>query len=134
MSKAYLTEDEYKAITGNDIPDGFGKLLSRASAELDSVTRFFYENNSLDEDFEPRKRAFKRAVALQIEFMTDKPTPTVEALNGQPDSVTIGDTTVSYSGNKNRATGIQKRTSAVSDDALNALSFTGLLYRGVHYV
>lgn len=133
MSKAYLTAEEYKEITGNDVPDNFGVLLSRASAELDSVTRFFYVNNSLDDDYVTRKRAFKRAVALQIEFMADKPTPTVEALNAQPDSVTIGDTTIAY----NRSVGsaeTQKRTSAVSEDALNALSFTGLLYRGVHYV
>lgn len=125
----YLTKEEYQELTGGDVPANFDYLEERAGAELDSVTRFFYAFHDLDNDIPFRRRQFKRAVALQIKFFVERGTDNVEAMNNEPDSVTVGATTVT----KNRIMqGVQdsSRLSVVSQDSLNALAGTGLLYRG----
>lgn len=124
---AYITREEYKGLTGVEAPDNFEKLEMIAGAELDSVTRYYYAHNPLVEDF--RGKQFKKALIVQIDFFIKTGTASSEEMNSQPDSVRIGNTTVSYN---RTGTGAEqaKRNSALSQDALNLLRGTGLLYRG----
>lgn len=126
----YVDEAEFKEITGREAPENYKELEMRASAELDSVTRFYFQFNELGEDF--RSRQFKRAIITQIQFFEEVETTSSESLNNQPDSIRIGSTTVSYNRNSTSAE-TSKRSSAVSQDALNILKGTGLLYRGNVY-
>ena len=128
----YVTQEEYKELTGQDAPDNFQWLETKAGAELDSVTRFYYAHNPLENDF--RGKQFKKAMIAQIEFYVATGTTSSEVLNSQPDSVRIGNTTISYN---RTGTGAEqaKRSTALSQDALNLLRGTGLLYRGgIRYV
>lgn len=128
---SYLTKIEFEELTGLSLrtdPDvNFDALLNRASSELDVVTRFYFVNHPLTNDI--RSRQFKRALAYQVEFYITQGATSLEELSSQPDSVTIGDTRIDYSRTQGSASG-NKRKSALSKDALNALAGTGLLYRG----
>ena len=124
----YITQEEYKELTGEDAPVSFKRLEMKARAELDSVTRFYYVRNPLNDDFVGNQ--FKLAMVAQIDFYVDSGTTSSEDMNNQPDSVRIGNTTVSYN---RTGTGAEqsRRSSALSQDALNLLKATGLLYRGL---
>lgn len=126
----YITQEEYEEFTGKDAPKNFKYLLEIASAELDSVTRFYFKHNELTNDL--KSMQFKKALIFQVDFFITNKAHSVEQLNSKPDSVRIGDTTVSYN---RTGTGAEssKRDTALSKDALNALRGTGLLYRGVGY-
>lgn len=123
----YLTEQKYTELTGNEAPDNYRFLEMRARAELDTVTRFYFRQHEFSDDFISEQ--FKQAMAVQVQFFIDMDSMSSEELNNRPDSVRIGDTTVSYnrSGNATEAT---RRDTAVSQDAINLLRGTGLLYRG----
>lgn len=128
----YITEQEYKEMTGQEAPDNFRRLEMKAGAELDTVTRFYYVHNPLTDDFVGRQ--FKKAMVAQIDFFIEIGTTSSEQMNAQPDSVRIGSTTISYNRTGSGAEQA-KRSSALSQDALNLLKGTGLLYRGgVSYV
>lgn len=124
----YITQEEYKELTGEDAPVNFKRLEMKARAELDSVTRFYYVRNPLNDDFVGNQ--FKLAMIAQIDFYVDSGTTSSEDMNNQPDSVRIGNTTVSYN---RTGTGAEqsRRSSALSQDALNLIKATGLLYRGL---
>lgn len=126
----YLTQTEYAEIMGVTAPSKFEELVKRAGNELDIITRFYFAHNPIGGDF--KSNQFKKAVAYQIEFYVETETTMSESLNAQPDSVRVGNTTVSYN---RTGTGAEssKRTSALSQDALNMLRGTGLLYRGASY-
>lgn len=122
-----LTELEYLEFIGDAAPDKFNALVKQAVAELNPVTRFFYEFNPLDDDFKGRQ--FKHALAMQVKFYVDAKTTSSDVFNNKPDTVSIGDTTINYNRTISGAK-TDRRTSMVSQDALNLLRGTGLLYRG----
>lgn len=126
----YITQSEYTEFTGETAPENFKFLEEIASAELDSVTRFYFRFNELADDL--KSTQFKKALMFQINFYVQTGFSSVEEMNNQPDSVRMGDTTVSYN---RTGTGAEsnKRDTALSKDALNALRGTGLLYRGVGF-
>lgn len=126
----YLTYDEYKDFGFTEIEENeFNKLIKKASDVLDSVTRFFYKQNVLEDDVEFRKKQFKKALAAQIEYFHDTGVTSSHELN-EPGSVTIGRTTVSKS-SRNSSEANEKQNSLVSEDVLMYLRGTGLLYRGI---
>lgn len=124
----YITQEEYTDFTGKSTPENFKYLLEIASTELDVVTRFYFRHNELADDL--KSEQFKKALIFQVDFMIENKITSVEQLNNKPDSVRIGDTTVSYNRTGTSAES-SKRDSMLSKDALNALRGTGLLYRGV---
>lgn len=127
MQQQYITEEEFKEFTGEDAPDNFKYLEMSARAELDTATRFHFRTNEFTDDYISQQ--FKQAMVVQIKFYMDKDTTSSEAMNDTPDSVRIGDTTVSYNRSGN-ATERSRRDTALSQDAVNLLRGTGLLYRG----
>ncbi len=124
----YITPEEYTEFTGKKAPSNFKYLVEIASAELDAVTRFYFRFNELADDL--KSVQFKKALIFQVDFMIENKITSVEQLNSKPDSVRIGDTTVSYNRTGTSAES-SKRDSILSKDALNALRGTNLLYRGV---
>lgn len=124
---AYLTFPEYQKFGYQEVTeDDFKRLVVRASDVIDIRTRNFYRFHDLESDIEFRKNQFKKAIALQIERMAilgavstaEIDSPTNWSLDGV--SVTNGDSGASG----------DNATSIISDDALELLSMTGLLYRG----
>lgn len=124
---AYLTFPEYQKFGYQEVTeDDFKRLVIRASDVIDIRTRNFYRFHDLESDIEFRKNQFKKAIALQIERMAilgavstaEIDSPTNWSLDGV--SVTNGGSGVSG----------DNATSIISDDALDLLSMTGLLYRG----
>lgn len=128
---AYITNSDFRRITGEQEPDNFEFLELRASNELDAATNHYFQYNELKDDFVGRK--FKTALALQILFFMEAGTASSEKMNDKPDSVRIGQTTVSYNRTGSGAES-SRRQNALSQDALNTLKGTGLLYRGVRHV
>lgn len=124
---AYLTFKEYADFGYREFEgDDFERLVVRASDVLDVQTRHFYKFNDLETDVEFRKTQFKKAIAVQVEYMfmlgavstTEVDNPVSWSLDGI--SVSNG-SSGDYGGN---------HKSIVSIDALELLSMTGLLYRG----
>ena len=127
---AYLTYTEYEALgLSNLTPSEFNDLISKASFVLDSQTRDFYQFADLESDMPYRKQKFKTAVALQVEYMHQtSSTSTYEA--NTPQSWSVGRTSVSESSRYSN-TGSNETPTIVCDDAILALSGSGLLFRGV---
>ena len=124
----YLNTDEFIQLSGViETPDNIEYLIKRASAELDALTRFYYVHKELTDDWVSNQ--FKLALVEQVLFYVSMGATSVEEMNNQPDSVRIGDTTVTQNrtitnGNSN------VRQTSISKDATNLLMPTGLLYRG----
>lgn len=127
-----LTIEEYKS-NGNysDItPEEFEKLLNKAKNLLDVITNSFYRFNDFDTDNEWRKERVKQALISQVDYFKETGKTTTEGLNGTPQSVSLGRTTISQSSRYN-ATGSNESKSVISEEMEIYLQGTGLLYRGV---
>lgn len=125
----YLAYDEYKKFGYQEVSDDeFKRLVVRASDFIDIRTRNFYRFHDLETDIEFRAIQFKKAIALQIEYMA-----TIEAVStadiNNPTSWSLDG--VSVSNGNSRLTDDGTSISIVSEDAIEILSETGLLYRGV---
>lgn len=125
----YLTSAEYQDMGFEALEEPeFNRLLKRASAVINSRTKYFYLSNDLESDFPWRRDAFKMAIAHQIEYFHDMGATSTHALN-EPQTVQIGRTSIS-SGSRGSTTQ-QPQNSLLSKDALMYLSNTGLLYSGL---
>ncbi|CAM2782352.1 hypothetical protein LASA110933_00860 [Latilactobacillus sakei] len=115
----------------------FEELLPFAEIQLNIKVRRYYEFHDLESDLEFRKKAYKRAIAFQIIYMDKQGVSTADDVANKPASVSqsIGGTSVSKSFGSNSSSGGSNNaeTSAVSLEALNQLSGTGLLSRGIYY-
>ena len=127
---AYLTYMDYEALgLSNLTASEFNDLIGKASFVLDSQTRDFYQFTDLESDMPYRKQKFKMAVALQVEYMhQSSATSTYEA--NTPQSWSIGRTSVSEASRYSN-TGRNEAPSVICEDAILALSGSGLLFRGV---
>lgn len=126
---AYLTYDEYKKLGYQDVTEeDFKRLVVRASDFIDVRTRNFYRFHDLETDIEFRATQFKKAIALQIEYMATIGAVSTADINN-PTSWSLDG--VSVSNGNSRLTDDGTSISIVSEDAIEILSETGLLYRGV---
>lgn len=127
---AYLTLKEYNAFGYTKLEsDTFDELISKASDFLDSQTRDFYHYNDLEKDIEYRKTKFKKAVALQVEYMHQSGAASTYDAN-TPQSWSIGRTSVSEASRYSN-TGRNEAPSVICEDSILALSGTGLLSRNI---
>ena len=124
---AYLTFEEYIKFGYQEVTEEeFKRLIVRASDVIDIRTRNFYRFHDLETDIEFRATQFKKAIAAQIEHMSilgaistaEIDSPTNWSLDG-----------ISVSNGNSGASG-ERKISIVSDEALELLSMTGVLYRG----
>lgn len=126
---SYLTYNEYINLGFTEIEEQeFNRLIKKASSVLDSVTRFFYQTNDINNDIEFRASQFKKALAAQIEFFHEVGATTTEGIN-DPGSVSIGRTSISTGSKSSKQEGSKK--SIISDDVYLFLQGTGLLYKGI---
>src|SRR5690554_1128999 len=126
---AYLTYQEYIDLGFPEIEETeFNKLLPKASDVIDSVTRFFYRFNDIEQDVPFRREQFKKAIAAQIQYFHDMGGTSSHELN-EAQTVTIGRTTVSST--RRNSSNETKKSSIISDDALMYLRNAGFLYSGV---
>lgn len=125
----YLTYDEYIQFGFAEIEKTeFDRLLPRASDVVDSVTRYFYKFNDIEQDVPFRREQFKKAVAAQIQYFHDMGGTSSHELE-VAETVTIGRTTVSST--RSNSSNETKKSSIISDDALMYLRDAGFLYSGV---
>lgn len=126
---AYLTYDEYKKFGYQEVAEEeFKRLVVRASDFIDIRTRNFYRFHDLETDIEFRATQFKKAIALQIEYMATIGAVSTADINN-PTSWSLDG--VSVSNGNSRLADDGTAISIISEDALEVLSETGLLYRGV---
>lgn len=126
----YLTFEEYEAFGYSEMTsEEFKKLIGKASDFMDSQTRNFYQFTELETDMMFRKNKFKKAVALQVEYMHDSGATSSYDAN-TPQSWSIGRTSVSEASRYSN-TGKNEAPSIICEDSILMLSGTGLLYRGV---
>lgn len=126
----YLTYEEYKKMGYTELDqEEFDKLITRACDYLDVQTRNFYQFKSLDDDLEFRKIKFKKAIALQVEYMYQTDAQTSAEIN-RPQSWSVDGMSVSEASRYSN-TGKNEAPSIISEDAISALSGTGLLHRGL---
>ena len=125
----YLTETEFLKLGFEDVED-FEKLSARAGLIVDAYIKNFYDFTDFDTDFEPRKKAVKKAVAYQIAYLDSSGIMTAEDKSSLA-SMTVGRTHVSYqNGSKTSHDG--KRYN-LSLDALNWLTLAGFGCKAVGY-
>lgn len=126
---AYLTYEEYTSFGYEDVDAAeFSKLVEKAGDFMDLQTRNFYQINPIDEDpSDFRRTKFKKAVALQIDYMHQVGATTASEMSS-PQSWSVDGMSVTAGGS-----GADNSSSAsiISEDAIWALSGTGLLYRGL---
>ncbi|TYC48812.1 hypothetical protein ESZ50_08005 [Weissella muntiaci] len=126
----YLTFKEYEDMHLSSITEKkFDELVVRAIDNIDVQTNYFYQKHDLDNDVKVRKNAFKKAIAVQIEYQFRYGILTVEdRLNaGDLKSQNIGRTSMSFGDSGNTSS----RGSTLSSDAYELLLSVGLLYSGV---
>lgn len=125
----YLTETEFLKLGFEDVED-FETLSARASLIVDAYIKNFYDFTDFDTDFEPRKKAVKKAVAYQIAYLDSSGVMTAEDKSLLA-SMTIGRTHVSYQNtSSNSQSGKQYNLSL---DALNWLTLAGFGCKAVGY-
>lgn len=125
----YLTETEFLKLGFEDVED-FEKLSARASLIVDAYIKNFYDFTDFDTDFEPRKKAVKKAVAYQIAYLDSSGVMTAEDKTSLA-SMTVGRTHVSYQNSSKSSNGGQRYN--LSLDALNWLTLAGFGYKAVGY-
>lgn len=132
-----LTYDEFMKMGFEFDETKFNELLPFAEIQLNIKVRRYYEFHDLESDLEFRKKAYKRAIAFQVLYMDKQGVSTADDAANKPTSVSqsIGATSVSKSFRSNSSSSSSNGvgTSAISLEALNQLSGTGLLSRGVYY-
>lgn len=125
---ALLNKDEFHKLTGI-VPDAdFDKLEKAAEIMINPLTGMYYELHSIDEDADiNRVNWFKKALALQIQYMSDiGASSTYEMAQKDVKSVSIDGTSVSTG-----TSPTDSATNGVYNLALEYLFYTGLLYRGI---
>lgn len=123
-----LSQKEFQELTSKSTNADFDTLEKAAENMINPLTRMYYERNSIDEDTDTnRVNWFKKALALQIEYMDDiGATSTYEMAQKDVKSVSIDGTSVSTG-----TSPTDSSTNGVYNLALEYLFYTGLLYRGV---
>lgn len=123
-----LSQKEFQELTSKSTNADFDTLEKAAENMINPLTRMYYERNSIDEDTDTnRVNWFKKALALQIEYMDDiGATSTYEMAQKDVKSVSIDGTSVSTG-----TSPTDSATNGVYNLALEYLFYTGLLYRGV---
>lgn len=126
----YVTKEEYKEFGFGEAPSDFENLVKLAGDMVDYQTRYFYVQNSIEEDkIALRVTLFKKAVCAQVKYYDDLGASSAGALNSTPNQISIGRTSITNSGQRGAGNG--ETVDTLSEDTRRYLSGTGLLYRGL---
>lgn len=127
----YITLEEYKELGFAEVDD-FSDLRQRAEMAVDLYINYFYQNNNLEDDFPPRKKAVKLAIANQIRYLNETGILTAEDKHSLG-SLSIGRTTINYGGSGTSPAKIEASKYNLALDTMNLLKSVGFGYRGVRY-
>lgn len=127
----YITLEDYKELGFAEVDD-FSDLRQRAEMAVDLYTNYFYQNNNLEDDFPPRKKAVKLAIANQIRYLNDTGILTAEDKHSLG-SVSIGRTTINYGDGGSSSAKFEASKYNLALDTINLLKSVGFGYRGVYY-
>ena len=127
----YLTLEDYKKLGFAEIEE-FSELKLKAEMAVDLYTDYFYQNNNLEDDFPPRKKAVKLAIANQIRYLNETGILTAEDKHSLG-SLSIGRTTVNYGGSGSNPAKFEASKYNLALDTMNLLKSVGFGYRGVCY-
>ena len=128
----YLTLCEYMDLGFAEV-ENFSDLRQRAELSIDLYTNYFYQNNNLEDDFPPRKKAVKLAIANQIRYLNETGILTAEDKYSLG-SLSIGRTTVNYGGSSGMSSAkVEASKYNLALDTMNLLKSVGFGYRGVCY-
>lgn len=127
----YITLEDYKELGFAEVDD-FSDLRQRAEMAVDLYTNYFYQNNNLEDDFPPRKKAVKLAIANQIRYLNETGILTAEDKHSLG-SFSIGRTTINYGGSGTSPAKIEASKYNLALDTMNLLKSVGFGYRGVRY-
>lgn len=125
----YLTSEEFEEL-GFEAVEDFDKLLKRASSTVNLFIHNFYDEVDFENDFEPRKKAIKQAIAYQIAYLDNSGVMTAEDKTSLA-SMTVGRTSVSYQ-NGSKSNGLGQRYN-LSLDSVNWLKQAGFGTARVNY-
>lgn len=128
---SYLTLEEYKKLGFAEIEE-FSELKLKAEMAVDLYTNYFYQNNNLEDDFPPRKKAVKLAIANQIRYLNETGILTAEDKHSLG-SLSIGRTTINYDGSGSSPAKVEASKYNLALDTINLLKSVGFGYRGVYY-
>lgn len=138
---SYLDLAEYKEFPLAEVSeDEFSKLESKASVLLDELTNFYYQMNDLVADKDSfRVKQFKRAMALEIDYLkTIDKSSTAELVNNPmavSETQSIGRTSVSKSyGTGNNSNSGRSTSNLIAGEVFAVLRPTGLLFKGVGWL
>lgn len=119
---AYATTAELAAYLGideSDLPDDAGRLLERASEDVDYITL-----DRIDDDDTDHTDAAKKATMAQVEMWLE--TGEQQAIGGNVQGFQVGRLQVQYGAGSNRVAPI-----GMAPRARRFLLLAGLLYRGI---
>lgn len=127
----YITLEDYKELGFAEVDD-FSDLRQRAEMAVDLYTNNFYQCHNLEDDFPPRKKAVKLAIANQIRYLNETGILTAEDKHSLG-SLSIGRTTVNYGSSGSSPAKIEASKYNLALDTMNLLKSVGFGYRGVCY-
>lgn len=128
----YITVDDLTEF-GIDMTDEqfIYKSMLKSEQLFDVLTRRYYRFNDFDSDLEWRKDVVKQAILSQIQYFIDKGATTIGELSNQPESISLGRTTINLNRSDSQANTTSTINMLVCDEMEMLLQGTGLLYRGV---
>lgn len=107
--------------------DTFTRLEAKAERQINKYCNNYFDNHTLDDlELESDRTDVKLSICAQIEYFNALSCTNELAGNGQVTSVRIGETTKSFSN-----VSLGRSNVLDSQQALEYLESTGLLYRGV---
>nr|DAN19031.1 MAG TPA: Putative Head Tail Connector Protein [Caudoviricetes sp.] len=127
----YITLEDYKELGFVEVDD-FSDLRQRAEMAVDLYTNNFYQCHNLEDDFPPRKKAVKLAIANQIRYLNETGILTAEDKHSLG-SLSIGRTTINYDGSGSSPAKVEASKYNLALDTINLLKSVGFGYRGVYY-
>ena len=127
----YITLEDYKGLGFAEVDD-FSDLRQRAEMAVDLYTNNFYQCHNLEDDFPPRKKAVKLAIANQIRYLNETGILTAEDKHSLG-SLSIGRTTINYDGSGSSPAKVEASKYNLALDTINLLKSVGFGYRGVYY-
>lgn len=125
VDKSFYNNDFH----GIEIKDDtlFEQYSAKAQRQVNKYCNFYFDNHTLDDlPLDSDRTNVKNSICAQIEYFNELGSTNELAGDGQVTSVHIGNTTKSY----NHIT-LNRDNAMISSQAIEYLSPTGLLYRGV---
>ena len=128
----YLTQEELQELATqlDDSPNNVKTLVELAETLVNIYTRRFYFYNDFNNELPFIRDAFKDAIREQVKYFRAENVTTLEGLNEEPQTLTIGRTTIS-NGSRYSNSGHTNTKRIACIGFIDNLTATGRMWRGV---